>query len=122
MMEVRFADPSRATLLAHVFASILRRGMSDPAAAQAVAGLGRIGVQAAGMKITAEFLGDAVVLSVGGDGWRAWVGGDMSDLLGVCLSGAVIGPWLDGRVKWGGNPFALLKLLKILAAARRAGG
>ncbi|MCC6739442.1 MAG: hypothetical protein IT452_10380 [Planctomycetia bacterium] len=118
-MDVRFSDPARVSLLAHIFASILRRGLADAGVARKVSGLGRIGVEMAGMAITAEFGDAAVTLSGGRTSCRAWVGGGMSDLLEVCLRGAVIKPWLEGRVRWGGNPFALLKLLSVLAAARK---
>ena len=118
-MDVRFADPARVSLLAHIFASILRRGLADASVARKVSGLGRIGVEMAGMSITADFADAAVTLSPGRESCRAWVGGGMADLLDVCLRGAVVRPWLEGKVRWGGNPFALLKLLGVLAAARK---
>ncbi|MBI2922302.1 MAG: hypothetical protein HYY18_14710 [Planctomycetes bacterium] len=119
-MLVRFQDPAKVNLLGHLFASILNRGLKDAAVARKVASLGRIGMDAGGMGITAEFGAEEVVLAPGRENCRAWVGGDMSDLLGVCLTGAFVGPWLSGRLRWGGNPFALLKLLAVLDAARTA--
>lgn len=118
-MNVTFADPARVTLLAHIFASILRRGLGDAAVARKVSGLGRIGLEMAGMSITADFAEADVKLSQGREGCRAWVGGGMSDLLDVCLRGGILKPVLEGRIRWGGNPFALLKLLSVLAAARK---
>jgi hypothetical protein len=118
-VDVRFANPGQVSLLSHIFASILRRGLADAGVARKVSGLGRIGVEMAGMSITADFGDAAVTLSPGREGCRAWVGGGMGDLLDVCLRGAVVRPWLEGRLLWGGNPFALLKLLAVLAAARK---
>ena len=119
-MIVRFQDPSKVNLLGHLFSSILARGLKDPSAARKVTSLGRIGMEAGGMALTADFGASEVVLSPGLDNTRARVGGDMKSLLDVCLTGAFLGPWLSGRISWGGNPFALLKLLAVLDAARRA--
>lgn len=119
-MNVQFSDPTRITLLQHIFASLLRRGLADPAVARKVAGLGRIGVEAGGMAITADFGPDAVTLSLGREGVRGWVAGSLEDMMNVCLTGAVVGPWLLGKVRAGGNVFALLKLLAVLKAARQA--
>lgn len=119
MMDVRFADPARVPLLAHIFASILRRGLASPAVEAKVRGAGRLGVEMAGVAITADFGDAAVILSPGRENCRAWVEAGTSDLLDVCLKGAVIGPWLEGKLRWGGNPFALLKLMSVLAEARK---
>ncbi|MCE9584432.1 MAG: hypothetical protein K8T20_18240 [Planctomycetes bacterium] len=120
-MKIQFANPAQVTLLGYIFASLLRRGLADAGVAKKVAGLGRIGIEMAGLSLTADFGDSAVTLSNGRDGCRAWVGGGMEALIGVGLSGAFLGPWLGGRLQWGGNPFALLKLLAVLAAARKAG-
>jgi hypothetical protein len=119
-MNVTFRDAAQVNLLGHIFSSILARGLQDPAVVRKVAGLGRIGVEAGGMELTAEFGDTSVTLSPGISDCRARVGGDMKSLLDVCLTGAFVGPWLEGRLTWGGNPLALLRLLAVLRAARTA--
>jgi hypothetical protein len=70
------------------------------------------------MALTADFGPDAVTLANGTDRCRARVAGDLRTLLDLCLTGRVVGPWLEGRLTASGNVFALLPLLAVLKAAR----
>ena len=76
---------------------------------------GDIVVLAGKMSITLRF-GEGRLTIIRGETEkpRARVGGDMTTLLGVVTGKGMVWPFLTGKLKIGGNPFVLLKMLPFI--------
>ena len=115
-VSVTLDRPEYANLLALLMHNLLERAVAEPAAQDRARRLsGDIQVDAGGMTVTLRFTGDGVVvLSEAAAKPRARVRGQMDALLGMVTGGGVVGPVLTGRVRIGGNPFVLLKMLPLI--------
>jgi hypothetical protein len=123
-------NAERQSLLGLLVHSVIAANLADDGVARRVAGLtGEVEVAAGDMTITLDFRDGRVAVRPGpAQAPRARVRGDMAALLGVVLGGGLVGPFLAGAIRIGGNPFVLLKLLPLLkkpapaAAPARDGG
>ena len=78
---------------------------------------GTVLVGASKMKVTMDFTGEDLVMSVGKKGKPgARVAGSMDTLLGVALGKGMVGPVLSGKLKIGGKAWRLLRMLKLMKA------
>jgi hypothetical protein len=78
---------------------------------------GDIAVKAGKMTVTLRFVeGHLTIIRGETEKPRARVGGDMSTLLGVVTGKGMVWPFLTGKLKIGGNPFVLLKMLPFIKA------
>jgi hypothetical protein len=74
-------------------------------------------VRAGEMAVTLRFGEGRITILLGDPGKaRARVGGTMPALLGVVAEGKMVMPFLSGKIKIGGNPFFLLKILPLIRA------
>lgn len=118
-MPVTLADPPRASLLALLLRNLLATNLADERlAARARRLRGDVLVEAGGMTVTLRFGADGVVVHTGAtDGRpRARVRGSLPTFLALSTRGGVVGPVLSGAVRIGGNPFVLLRLMKLIRA------
>ncbi|MBI4952232.1 MAG: SCP2 sterol-binding domain-containing protein [Myxococcales bacterium] len=118
---VRLHEPERMNLLGLLMRGLLSANLEDPGLrARALALRGSIDVRAGDMHVTLRFAAEGVHIAADGTSANARVSGDMKSLLGVVTGAGMIGPVLRGRVRIGGNPFLLLRVLPLIRA--RAGG
>jgi hypothetical protein len=108
--------PETQNLLGLLLRTILENNLSDEAIyARVRAVRGEVQVQAGEMVITLRFEeGRVTIVSGPSESPRASVRGDMGAFLGVARGTGVVGPFLSGAVKIGGNPLLLLKLIPLL--------
>jgi len=120
---VTLADPPRASLLALLLRNLLATNLADERlAARARTLHGDVLVDAGGMTVTLRF-GDAgveVVTGVPADAGRprARVRGSLTTFLALSTGGGVAGPVLSGALRIGGNPFVLLRLMRLIRAPK----
>ncbi|MCC6521162.1 MAG: hypothetical protein IT373_00740 [Polyangiaceae bacterium] len=122
---VRLHEPERMNLLGLLMRGLLTANLEDPGLrARALALRGSIDVRAGDMHVTLRFAPEGVHIAADGTSANARVSGDMKSLLGVVTGAGMIGPVLRGRVRIGGNPLLLLRVLPLIrarAAGPRAG-
>jgi len=104
------------SLLGLMIGEVLRLNLADPKLqARAVRLDGDVHVAAGDMRVTLRFAGGRVkVLSGASDRPRASVAGNMPDLLGVVTGQHLVSPVVTGRIRLGGNPFYLLRMLPLI--------
>jgi hypothetical protein len=114
--RVAVVDPGRLSLAGHMVASLLRRSCADPVLAARAARLrGAVGVDAGGMRVCLEFGGGEVRVRSGAcDRPRASLSAPLDALLDVALGHGTVGHVLRRRVRVGGDPFLLLRLLRLI--------
>ena len=111
-------SPETMNLLGLLMRGLLAANMRDEGVYAKARGIkGDVLVGAGGMQVTLRF-GDGRVTIIRGDAGasRARVGGGMKALLEVVTEGKMVGPFLAGRIKIGGNPFVLLSMLPLIRA------
>jgi hypothetical protein len=111
-------QPEGMNLLGLLMRGLLAVNLADDRLWAKARGMsGDVLVTAGRMAVTIRF-GDGRVTIVRGDAGasRARVSGGMKDLLGVVAEGRMVGPFLAGRLRIGGNPFVLLGMLPLIKA------
>ena len=84
---------------------------------------GDVQVQAGTMGVTLRFDGERILILAGTSGKaRARVRGTMEALLEIVTGERLVRPILSGRVRLGGNPFWMLKLLPLIRLDRATAG
>jgi hypothetical protein len=119
MAEVVLRDPEATNLLALFLRSLLRRGLSDAAAAARASGTtGALVVASGAMAATVTF-GEPIEIARGAaDKPRARVDADLKTLLAVARGASPFGLLLRGELSFSGSPLFLLKILPILQSAK----
>ena len=118
--RVEVEHPESISLMGLLMRGLIEENLRIEANARRVARMrGDVAVQAGGMAVTLSF-GDGGVTIRGGtpEHPAARVSGGMEDLLGMVTGGGLVGPVLSGRVRIGGNPFMLLRILPLIRAPR----
>ena len=118
--------PERMNLLGLLMRGLLATNLERPELRLRAEKLrGHVAVRAGDMQVTLSFGADGVHIhspdtdadaTVGSGGPRARVRGDMKALLGVVTGAGMVGPVLTGRIRIGGNPFLLLRVLPLIRA------
>jgi hypothetical protein len=118
MPAVQFDPPEQMNLVGYILRSLLERNLATEAGAKAFSKMkGRVLVGASAMRLTLDFSGPDLVISVGERGKPdARVSGDMTTLLGVALGKGMVGPVLSGKLKVGGKFWRLLRMIQLLKA------
>lgn len=116
MNPVTIHDPPTMNLLGLLLGSIIQRNLSDEDKRRRFQKLAAdIVVQAGEMSVALRFdRGRLVITREAVDRPGARVRGTLDELMKLSLGGGIVGPWLAGRLKTGGNPFLLLKLRPLL--------
>ncbi|MBL6976240.1 MAG: hypothetical protein ISR64_10955 [Deltaproteobacteria bacterium] len=106
-------------ILGLLMAGLLNQTMSLENNARRAGGMkGDVFVKAGGMGVSLRFDGQGIIIMKGPTKRpRARVGGAMEDLLSMVTGGGLVGPVLSGKVRIGGNPFFLLKMLPLIQAS-----
>ena len=123
--RVTLEQPEKMCLLGLLLRALLEDNLAGPrgqARARKIAG--DIEVSAGGMTITLRFAEGRLTVRQGGcDEARARVRGSLPALLAVARGGGVVGPFLRRKIRIGGNPFLMLRMLPLLRVPKaRAGG
>ncbi|MBI5528266.1 MAG: hypothetical protein HY897_18185 [Deltaproteobacteria bacterium] len=111
-------QPESMNLLGLLMKGLLAKNLSDDDLFyRARAAKTDVLVQAGEMKVTLR-LGEGGITILRGDAGSAGasVAGDMKTLLGVVAEGKMVAPFLSGRLKIGGNPLVLLRMLPMIRA------
>ena len=116
MSAVSIEDREHMSMLGLLIAGLLESAMADEARRRRAALLeGAIWLGAGRMWVTLRFSPDGVTLSRGRQGERlAEVGGDMRALVEVVAGRLPVLPFVAGRLRIGGSPLALYRLLPLL--------
>ena len=107
-------------LLGLLMRSVLEQALADPTKAKKARRLrGEVLLRGGRMQIVVAFTpGGISIRRAIGAAPRTHVEGDLRSLLEVALGRALILPVLTGRVRVGGNPFVLLRLVSLLRVTR----
>lgn len=118
MELVRLQDPEHANVLCLLMQGLLKAQLADEGIAARVRKMsGAVSMRAGLMWATLVFDGQGIeVVSGKVDDRKASVEGEMDTLVGVVTGAGMVGPFLAGKIKIGGNPFFLLKMLPIIMA------
>lgn len=124
MDVVRLKDPENMNVLGLLLQGFLRSVLEDPSLrSQAKRLRGNVCLRAGTMWATLCFDGDGIEIVRGRTArHRASVEGEMHDLLGLVTSGGwvglvgAVGPLMRRRLRIGGNPLFLLRLVPLLTA------
>ena len=111
-------SPETMNLLGLLMSGLLTTNLAqDPAFEKARSINCDVLVRAGEMAVTLR-MGDGGLTIIRGDagGSKAKVGGTMPALLGVVAEGRMVWPFLTGKIKIGGNPLVLLKMLPLIRA------
>jgi hypothetical protein len=105
-------------LLGYILRSLIERNLRTERGTRAFTIMkGKILVGASRMKVTLDFDGDDLYMSVGQEGKAdVRVKGSMNTLLGVALGRGMVWPVLSGRLRVGGKVWRLLRMLRLLKA------
>ncbi len=116
MTAVRLRDPENTNVLGLLMSGLLTSMLKDESRlARAKSLSGDVWMRAGPMWATLSFDGDGVeVVSGKTESRKASVEGEMDTLLGVVTGAGMVGPFLAGKIKIGGNPFVLLKMLPLI--------
>jgi len=109
-------DPEHMNLIGLMMRGLLEENLAKPPNRRRADGLrGAVRVQAGAMVVVLDFTSEGLTIRMPGeaDHYKARVRGGMTDLLGV-VNGRLIGPVLSARVRVGGNPFFLLRMLPLI--------
>ncbi len=113
-------DPANMNLLGLLMRGLLAESLLDDARyAVAKKMRGDVAVRAGSMAVTLRFGGGRLTL-VRGDSpsARARVAGTMTALLGVVLRQGMVRAFFAGKLRIGGNPFVLLRILPLIREPR----
>ncbi len=117
MTLVRVRDPENMNVLGLLMAGFLDSALADERLAKRAAAMkGNVCIQAGRMWITLCFDGAGIEVTRGRtDKHRATVRGEMDALIGVVTGAGMVAPVLAGKIRIGGNPLFLLRMLPILS-------
>ncbi len=120
MEIVRLRNPEQMNVLGLLMCGFLGDALKDPALARRARGMrGDVWLRAGLMWITLSFDGQGIEVVRGKtDQRRAAVEGEMDSLLGVVTGAGMVGPFLAGQIKIGGNPLFLLRMLPLLTGGK----
>ncbi len=115
---VRLKQPKQQNVLGLLMHGYLSAALRNPSLADRAKGMqGNVWLRAGPMWTTLCFDGQGIVVVRGKTQERkSAVEGDMGALLGVVTGAGMVGPFLAGRIRIGGNPLFLLKMLPILTS------
>jgi hypothetical protein len=116
-------SPETMNLLGLLMSALLETNLADdPAFARARSIDGDVLVRAGQMAVTLR-MGDGGLTIIRGDagGSKARVSGTMPALLGVVAEGRMVWPFLTGKIRIGGNPLVLLRMLPLIRAKAKTG-
>jgi len=118
VFAVTVQDPETMNLLGLLMKGTLETNLQLPGNATRAAKLkGDVFVRAGGMSVTLRFSKEGISVIKGAtEKPRARVGGGMVALLGVVVGSGMVWPVLSGKIRIGGNPFMLLKMLPLIRA------
>jgi len=111
-------QPETMNLLGLLMKGLLARNLADDGLFHRARAMKTdVLVQAGEMKVSLR-LGEGGITIIRGDTGRsgASVAGDMKTLLDVVAEGKMIAPFLAGRLRIGGNPLVLLRMLPMIRA------
>jgi len=113
MEHVEIVKPESMNLLGLMLAHILEKNLSAPGGSERLRGKdSRLGIGAGDMRITLHMHDGGVSIHRGYEGsLSACVEGTMDAFLGFGVHRRMVVPYLSGKLKVKGNPFALLPLL-----------
>ncbi|HOX36623.1 MAG TPA: hypothetical protein PL033_01435 [Candidatus Brocadiia bacterium] len=113
MQYVEIVEPEKMHLMGLMLAHLFEKNLSKPGAADRLKSKdSRIGIGAGGMKITLHMSDGRVIVSKGFEGRiAARVEGTMDGFMAFGVHRSMVGPYLQGKLKIAGNPFALLPML-----------
>jgi len=116
MDTVRIKDPEDMNVLGLLMKGFLSNALAEPTLEKRAKGMsGNVHLGAGKMWATLCFDGEGIEIVRGKtEASKASVQGEMDTLLGVVTGAGMVGPFLAGKIKIGGNPFFLLKMLPIL--------
>ncbi len=114
--RVVLAEPEKMSILGLLMHGLLSNNLADEHKyARACSMSGDILVKAADMSVTLRFADGQLTIIRGDTGQsKARVAGTMTSLLGVVTGAGMVAPFMAGKLKIGGNPFALLKMLPLI--------
>lgn len=114
--DITFAQPERMNLIAYFIRDLLRTKLSDSSAASRIKSLrGAFLFDAGGMQSTVEFREDGIRIHPGATpAANAAISGDLQTLLEVVLGANYVEFLLRRRIRIGGNPVRLLRLVRAL--------
>lgn len=117
MHHVEIIQPERMHLMGLMLASLFEKNLSRPGAIERLKGKNtKIGISAGGMKITLHLKDGNIIIRNGFEGrLDAKVEGTMDGFMAFGVHRRMIGPWLKGKLRVSGNPFALLPMLWLTA-------
>ena len=118
MAEVIMKDPSAMNLLGLILKHLLERNLEDAGKAAAARRMNCVvGVKGGKMGVTIIFRKGEIILERGfPTRANSRITGTLDALLQVAVTRNYIAPFLAGRLKIGGNPFPLLRLMSLLVA------
>lgn len=121
MDMVRLKQPKQMNVLGLLMHGYLRAALRDPSLADRARGMqGNVWLRAGPMWTTLCFDGQGIEIVRGKTPERrSAVEGEMDALLGVVTGAGMVGPFLAGRIRIGGNPLFLLKMLPILTGGNQ---
>ena len=116
MLQVRHADPDRQTILGHLLASLLQRGLQNARTERALArARGHLTLEVSGMVCTLELAGEFITLHAGRPVIPvAELRADLCTLVGLATRGGIVPALLGRRLVLRGRPWRLLPLLHLL--------
>lgn len=116
MVEVTVEKPGEMNLLGLILEAVLEKNLDKADNRRRAERLaGSVGVRAGRMTVTLRCQKGQLTIASGlDDGCRARVSGPMEAFLDVALGKGLVGHVVSGRVRMGGNPLFLLKLLPLL--------
>jgi hypothetical protein len=115
---VRLRNPREMNVLGLLMNGFLGAALRNPSlAARARSMRGDVWLRAGKMWTTLSFDGNGIEIVRGRtETRRAEVGGEMDTLLGVVTGAGMVGPFLAGKIRIGGTPLFLLRMLPILTS------
>ncbi len=110
--------PEKMNILGLLMKGLLSDNLADESKYKRVCSMkGDVLVKAGLMSVTLRFKDNKLIIIRGDTGQaKAAVEGSMGALLSVVTEGAVVWPFLSGKIGIGGNPFFLLKMLPLIQA------
>ena len=118
--RVSVDQPETMNILGLLMKGLLALNMEDEAKyARACKLKGDILVTAGAMSVTLRFADNKLTIIRGAtEKPKAKVAGTMGALLGVVTGEGMVLPFLAGKLKIGGNPFTLLKMLPLIQSPK----
>ena len=116
MPQVVLKDPESMNLMGLFLKTILERNMENASKAAVIQNM-RATIDVKGGKMGVSLIIDRGTITIErGSPQRSnsRIAGTLDSMLSICTGGSYVAPVLSGKVKIGGNPFLLLRLLSLL--------